>query len=489
MISAWKKLLSKSPNDGSDATASNNNNHGSGKPTMPPGVHKLDKELQRKFARGVNYNMKIVIRGDNRVGKTSLFLRLKGYGFQEEYTPTESLNVTSIDWNYKTTDDVVKIDLWEAVDSASRRSVNFVDLKLENDTNGNAVVDGLAQEQAKTTFDGHPTKETNGSTRVTITSTKLQPNDTAYNNDPLNKIPQSARQSLAELSENLDVYRGANAVLLVMDMTKAWTFKYVQNELPKIPKHIPVLVIGNHRDQGHHRVVSSEQVKTLIETQSRGPCDGIVMYTEASMKNGFGIKLIEKFLNVPFLKLQEASLLKQLELNRQEYLATKEELHLMEESINKEYEQYLELQTIKRRQLADAMSPVNSGFVHLNDNTREQIRNSSISSDTIDKRASNAKSIESNVVSKPPVVQNQNFVNDRLPSIIIGAKCPLPDMNPIKLSSAQPQISVNSTQSSDKSPDEHERNEDDSEEEEEVRANPLVADYQSDIDSDDQLKK
>lgn len=508
MISAWKKLLNKNPADGCDANASDHGNNNGTTITMPPGVHKLDKELQRKFARGINYNMKVIIKGDNRVGKTSLFLRLKGYGFQEEYIPTESLNVTSIDWNYKATDAIVKIDLWETVDSASRKSVNFVDLKLENEINGDtnntnpvnnaaaaSALDANDQSKVPQVVRGQTNSSTTPTkTKVTITTTKLHPNGGAHNNDLPSFIPDSARQSLAELSENLDVYRGCNAVLLVMDMTKSWTFKYIQNELPKIPKHIPVLVIGNHRDQGHHRTVSSEQVKAFIEAQPREPCDGIVMYTEASMKNGFGLRLIEKFFNVPFLKLQEASLLKQLELNRQEYLTTREELSLMEESTHKEYEQYLELQTIKRRQLADAMSPVNSGLKQLNENTREQIRSTGISSDMIDKRASNVKSIESDNSSRPLASQNQHqnhFVNDRMPSIVIGAKCPLPDIKSIKLSSAGQNSATIPNESTQNEPTSNtcEKVEDDSDEEEEVRANPLVADYQSDIDSDDQLDK
>lgn len=36
-------------------------------------------------------------------------------------------------------------------------------------------------------------------------------------------------------AEFLDVYKGTNGVIIVLDLTKTWTFDYVQRELPKIP--------------------------------------------------------------------------------------------------------------------------------------------------------------------------------------------------------------------------------------------------------------
>jgi len=475
MISALRKFINKN-----DAEFPPTN----GRINMPPGVQTLGKELQRKFARGVNYNMKVVIKGDNRVGKTSLLLRLKGYGFDGDYTPTESLNVTSIDWSYKTTDDIVKIDLWEAVDSASKRNVNFVDLKLEND-NKSDLASNRPQDSAGTQIGTHPTTTPNS--RVIITTTQLD----APNNNiaSLNPIPESARRSLAELSENFDVYKGADAVLLMMDMTKSWTFKYVQTELSKIPEHLPVLIIGNHRDQGHHRTVASAQVKSFIDGLKREPSDGIIMYTETSMKDGFGMKLIDKFLNIPFLKLQEDSLMKQLELNRQERLSTNEELQVLQDSIDREYEQYLEMQTIRRRQQADAMSPVNSGLRQLDQSIRENIRNNNFSSDILDKKGPNVTSIESEDLkrSSDPQIPT-NFSNDRLASIVIGAKCPLPDLKSIAVNSGVSKSSQLRQDAVLQSEADHVNEEDDSEEEEQPCANPLVTNYQSDLDSDDQAK-
>lgn len=56
------------------------------------------------------------------------------------------------------------------------------------------------------------------------------------------------------------------------------------------------------------------------------------------MRNGFGLKYVHKFFNLPFLQLQRESLLRQLETNMHEIDVTNQELVLQEESDEQNYD-------------------------------------------------------------------------------------------------------------------------------------------------------
>lgn len=105
------------------------------------------------------------------MGKTCLFQRLQGKKFLEEYIPTDEIQVTSIQWSYKATDDIVKVEVWDVVDKGKKKK-RFEGLKLEN-------------------------------------SQLDLPEETALD------------------AEFLDVYKGTNGVIMVMDITKTWwVFKH-----------------------------------------------------------------------------------------------------------------------------------------------------------------------------------------------------------------------------------------------------------------------
>ncbi|RUS87074.1 hypothetical protein EGW08_005150, partial [Elysia chlorotica] len=279
-MSLFKRLLNKSEDAKSPSTP-------------PAGMQTMGAQLQRRFAKGVQYNMKIIIRGDKNVGKTALFYRLQGQKFKEEYIPTDEIQVASIQWNYKATDDVVKVEVWDVVDKGRKRR----------------KLDGL----------------------------KMDNTEAASNEEPCLD------------AEFLDVYKGTHGVVFVFDITKQWTFNYIERELEKVPVQLPVLVLGNHRDMGHHRTVIEDKARYMVEQQCSESRKGLVRYAESSMRNGFGLKYLHMFFNLPFLQLQRETLLKQLETNSSDIESTVEELEIHEDSEEQNYDMFLESLTQKRR--------------------------------------------------------------------------------------------------------------------------------------------
>ncbi|XP_062929972.1 rab-like protein 6 isoform X5 [Mobula hypostoma] len=290
MFSALKKLVGTEQVPGKDRA-------------IPVGLQSMNQSLQRRFAKGVQYNMKILIRGDRNTGKTTLWHRLQGKKFVEQYIPTQEIQVTSIHWSYKTTDDIVKVEVWDIVDK------------------GGAV----------------PSTGTLGKSRRKGDGLKLE-------NDP-----QETDAEMALDAEFLDVYKNCNGVIMMFDITKQWTFSYIMKELPKVPDHIPVCVLGNHRDMGEHRVILPDDVKEFIYGINRLPRSSYIRYAESSMKNGFGLKYLHKFFNIPFLQLQRETLLRQLETNQLDIDATLEELSVQHETEDQNYELFLELMDNKNR--------------------------------------------------------------------------------------------------------------------------------------------
>ncbi|XP_058832379.1 rab-like protein 6 [Topomyia yanbarensis] len=283
MFSVFKKLATKT--DGPLAAVG-------GTGALPESVgQQMSDSLRKKFSRGVQYNMKVIVKGDRNVGKSCLLARLQGKAFLEQYNPTEQIQVASIQWSFKATDDIVKVEVWDVVDRGKAKQKSGA-LKLNTDVQADDI----------------PVLD----------------------------------------AEFLDVYKGTHCVVMMMDITKAWTFEYVCRELPKVPGDIPVLLLGNHCDMGHHRVISKDQIQGFIEETSQTRTAEIV-YGDSSMRNGFGLRLLHKFFGIPFLYLQRSALEASIKKNEQDADICRLEINEFLKSNDAEYSTFLENLTNRKK--------------------------------------------------------------------------------------------------------------------------------------------
>ncbi|VVC92491.1 unnamed protein product [Leptidea sinapis] len=269
----------------------------------------MSTSLQKKFSRGVHFNMKILIKGDRNVGKSCLLQRLQGGAFKEEYVPTEQIQVAPIHWTYKNTDFIVKVEVWEVVDKGKSKKKAPLGLKLENQTVPIAMEDGIETPVLDATF--------------------------------------------------LDVYKNANGVILMLDITKPWTFDYVVKELMSIPADLPVIILGNHCDMQHHRQVHAHHIDQALYN-ARAVRTAPIRYAESSMRNGFGLRILHKFLSVPFLRLQKTSLLEQLQRNQKDTEVIEKELDDFQKSDESDYDAFVDKLVNKRRQSTETEPRVNN---------------------------------------------------------------------------------------------------------------------------------
>lgn len=279
--------------------------------------------------------------------------------------------MASIQWNYNATDDIVKVEIWDVVDKGKKR-----------ESLSNTLVNG---------------------------KDKLKMHNNTVNSEE-NSATAHVPPSLD--AEFVDVYKGTNGVIFLFDMTKAWTFEYIEREIRHCPPHLPILILANHRDMGHHRVITSDQVQGFIDTilgedgEQGRTRTGQIRHSEASMRNGFGLRYLYKFFNLPYLHLQRETLLKQLERNLDEIEGSCQELDGILESDEHNYDIFLETITNRRRMMAEQLSSVPK-----------------TSTDTIPVPPRSA-SMPANMASAGE--EQQPALVKPTPSIIIGANNPLP---------------------------------------------------------------
>ncbi|CEF63537.1 Rab-like protein 6 [Strongyloides ratti] len=110
----------------------------------------------------------------------------------------------------------------------------------------------------------------------------------------------------------IDVYKNTHGVIFIFDITKNWTWQYVQRELSKIDKKIPVLIMANKNDLDSERVIEDETCEYFLKELERTN----ILFTSSSMKTAHGLRYLHSFFNLPFLHLQKDVLERCLKQNQ-----------------------------------------------------------------------------------------------------------------------------------------------------------------------------
>ncbi|KAG0166603.1 Rab-like protein 6 [Apophysomyces sp. BC1015] len=150
--------------------------------------------------------VKVIIRGDVMTGKSVLFNRLQGAEYEPSYVSTPEIQVANIPWQYKDSNDIVKIEVWDVVDKAHNNPSKKGDAGIKLEHHATTPSEEKQEEQ------------------LDNTETSQEPN-------------------LALDASTVNVYRNTHAVLFLFDVTKQWTFDYVNNELEKVPPNIAILIL------------------------------------------------------------------------------------------------------------------------------------------------------------------------------------------------------------------------------------------------------
>jgi GTPase SAR1 family protein len=224
-------------------------------------IQEMDRRIRRKLRGGVKYNMKVVIRGATRTGKSALLARLQGRPFPEKYSTTRGIQNATINWTSKDGEDAVKVDVWDVVDSCPDPLEPVV---------------------------------------------------------PPGGVGVSSHQ--APLDANIvDVYRDACGAIFMVDPDNPSSFEYVESALDLVPRGLPIVILVNFRDRVSKEKADEacQRARQLLQVHVLGlggSDENLTRAFPASMQNCFGLRLLYHYLNVPFLRVKQQTLAKQLEL-------------------------------------------------------------------------------------------------------------------------------------------------------------------------------
>ncbi|EDQ92971.1 uncharacterized protein MONBRDRAFT_22261 [Monosiga brevicollis MX1] len=203
---------------------------------MPESATALPEAAKKTFARGVDQNMKIILRGERGVGKSTLFARLQGKPVPSSHQETSeiqppfacTLKVTNIPWKYKNSAGVVKAEIWDVVDK------------------------------------GKPSNN---------------------KNVPLDEVLLILDTPMCLDASFVDVYKGTHGVILLCDVTKKWTVDYVIQKIADAPPNIPTLILANFVDKQEGNSVTVDEIRGRLEEIPRPANAPPIHICRASLAN------------------------------------------------------------------------------------------------------------------------------------------------------------------------------------------------------------
>ncbi|CAM9220849.1 unnamed protein product [Ectocarpus sp. 8 AP-2014] len=190
-------------------------------------ISKMDSLIRRKLhGTGAQYNMKVVIRGERGVGKSTLWRRLQALPYEEKYTPTPEIQTTTINnWVYRGSRDVVKVEVWDVVDK------------------------GLAQGGKGRVPEGEDLE------------------DVVAGLPPDHGSAGGGGRSLAVLDAGVvNVYQGASAIIFMVDPYRPETLDKAKKGLAEAPVDLPTVVLLNFRDKLEEDAVAKASQKSGTST-------------------------------------------------------------------------------------------------------------------------------------------------------------------------------------------------------------------------------
>ena len=181
-------------------------------------IKRMDQAVRRKLRGGVQFNMKVVIRGGSKTGKSSLWQRLQGKPLDPEYGPTPEIQIANINWSFKNMEEAVKVEVWDVVDV------------------GRKAKDGAASGPGGRPVAGPP--------------------------------PGGVSFGVLDASA-VDVYQNAQAVIFMVNPASSQSYDYVVEQLTseKFPRSLAVLVLVNFRD------LASDQQSQADDDAGGSPMD------------------------------------------------------------------------------------------------------------------------------------------------------------------------------------------------------------------------